>query len=104
MPQPDVGSFFAFALVATSGKLRLDVAAPQTQAGVLNALQSRAAGLLSEPERTLGGRRVYPPEAVTVLRVIKATQRLGFTLDEISDLLDVGHHRHSHRTRRCPRG
>lgn len=46
-------------------------------------------GLLSEPERTPGGHRVYPPEALTVLRMIKAAQRLGFTLDEISDLLDV---------------
>jgi DNA-binding transcriptional MerR regulator len=51
-------------------------------------------GLLSEPDRTLGGHRVYPPEAITVLRVIKAAQRLGFTLDEITDLLDMGTHRH----------
>jgi DNA-binding transcriptional MerR regulator len=54
-------------------------------------------GLLSEPDRTLGGHRVYPPEAVTVLRVIKAAQRLGFTLEEISDLLDMGTHRHGSR-------
>jgi MerR family mercuric resistance operon transcriptional regulator len=51
-------------------------------------------GLLAKPERTLGGHRLYSPEAVTVLRVIKAAQRLGFTLDEISDLLDLGRHRH----------
>lgn len=44
-------------------------------------------GLLAEPARTLGGHRAYPPEAVTVLRVIKAAQRLGFTLDEVADLL-----------------
>jgi hypothetical protein len=30
-----------------------------------------------------------------VLRVIKAAQRLGFTLDEVADLLAVGRHRHS---------
>jgi len=35
-------------------------------------------GLLHEPDRTLGGHRLYPPEAVTVLRVIKVAQRLGF--------------------------
>jgi DNA-binding transcriptional MerR regulator len=28
--------------------------------------------LLHEPDRTLGGHRVYPPATVTVLRVIKA--------------------------------
>ena len=46
-------------------------------------------GLLAEPERTPGGHRLYPPEALTALRTIKAAQRLGFTLDEIADLLDV---------------
>jgi MerR family mercuric resistance operon transcriptional regulator len=45
-------------------------------------------GLLAEPDRTLGGHRVYPEEAVTLLRVIKAAQRLGFTLDEVAELLE----------------
>jgi MerR family mercuric resistance operon transcriptional regulator len=54
-------------------------------------------GLLTEPQRSLGGHRLYPPEAVTVLRIIKATQRLGFTLDEVADLLDAGRHRHGRR-------
>lgn len=44
-------------------------------------------GLLREPERSLGGHRLYPPETVTLMRVIKAAQRLGFTLEEVSDLL-----------------
>jgi len=51
-------------------------------------------GLLAEPRRSLGGHRLYPTESVTVLRVIKAAQRLGFTLNEISDLLETGKHRH----------
>ncbi|MEV0338486.1 MerR family transcriptional regulator [Nocardia sp. NPDC050713] len=46
-------------------------------------------GLLAEPERTLGGHRLYPEQSVTVLRVIKAAQRLGFTLDEVAVLLDA---------------
>lgn len=46
-------------------------------------------GLLQEPDRTLGGHRLYPEEAVTILRVIKAAQRMGFTLDEVADLLEV---------------
>jgi len=32
----------------------------------------RRRGLLAEPARTLGWDRLYPPETVTVLRVIKA--------------------------------
>ncbi|MGV9451661.1 MerR family transcriptional regulator [Streptomyces sp. NPDC003635] len=51
-------------------------------------------GLLAEPERSNGGHRLYGDEAVTVLRVIKAAQRLGFTLDEVAELLEAGRHRH----------
>ena len=51
-------------------------------------------GLLPQPGRSPGGHRLYPQEAVTVLRVIKAAQRLGFTLDEVDDLLRMGQHRH----------
>ena len=32
---------------------------------------------------------LYRPEAINVLRVIKAAQRMGFTLDEVADLLEV---------------
>jgi DNA-binding transcriptional MerR regulator len=54
-------------------------------------------GLVAEPDRTLGGHRLYPPETVTVLRVIKTAQRLGFTLGEVAELLDAGTHRHGRR-------
>lgn len=47
-------------------------------------------GLLAEPDRTLGGHRVYPAETVELLRLIKAAQRLGFTLDEVAELLGHG--------------
>jgi DNA-binding transcriptional MerR regulator len=50
-------------------------------------------GLLPDPQRSLGGHREYGPDDLTVVRVIKAAQRLGFTLDEIADLLAVGAHR-----------
>jgi DNA-binding transcriptional MerR regulator len=52
-------------------------------------------GLLAPPDRSPGGHRLYPPDAVTLLRVIKAAQRLGFTLDEVADLLETGRHRHA---------
>ncbi|ASU84081.1 MerR family transcriptional regulator [Nocardiopsis gilva YIM 90087] len=51
-------------------------------------------GLLAEPQRSNGGHRLYPPETVAVLRVIKAAQRLGFTLNEVADLLEAGTHHH----------
>lgn len=47
-------------------------------------------GLIEEPLRSLGGHRRYPPRTVAVLRTIKAAQRLGFTLDEVGDLIEAG--------------
>lgn len=44
-------------------------------------------GLLPVPPRTPGGHRLYPVDAVTVVRTIKAAQRLGFRLDEVRDLV-----------------
>jgi len=51
-------------------------------------------GLIAEPTRSPGGHRLYSQDAVTVVRIIKAAQRLGFTLDEVADLLAAGQHRH----------
>jgi DNA-binding transcriptional MerR regulator len=47
-------------------------------------------GLLDSPERSPGGHRLYDERAVTTLRVIKAAQRLGFTLEEVADLIEAG--------------
>jgi MerR family transcriptional regulator, mercuric resistance operon regulatory protein len=51
-------------------------------------------GLLAEPVRSHGGHRLYPADTVALLAVIKAAQRLGFTLDEVAELLDTGRRRH----------
>ncbi|MBU3065910.1 MerR family transcriptional regulator [Nocardia sp. NEAU-G5] len=46
-------------------------------------------GLLAEPSRSPGGHRLYPEQAVATLRIIKAAQRLGFTLAEVAGLLEA---------------
>ncbi|WP_432838870.1 MerR family transcriptional regulator [Dactylosporangium sp. CA-092794] len=51
-------------------------------------------GLLAQPCRSVGGHRIYPADTVALLGVIKTAQRLGFTLDEVADLLDAGGRRH----------
>ena len=58
----------------------------------------RRRGLIAEPGRTPGGHRLYPAQTVTVLRVIKAAQRLGFSLEQIAGFLAAGSHR-VHRDR-----
>lgn len=51
-------------------------------------------GLLAMPQRSNGGHRLYGEDAVVDLRVIKAAQRLGFTLEQVAGLLEAGRHRH----------
>ena len=46
-------------------------------------------GLLPEPPRKESGYRVYPESEVDRLRFIKGAQVLGFTLEEIQELLDM---------------
>jgi Hg(II)-responsive transcriptional regulator len=46
-------------------------------------------GLLPAPPRSVGNYRLYPPEAVRVVRFIKRAQELGFTLKEIEELLSL---------------
>ncbi len=51
-------------------------------------------GLLSEPERPAGGIRRYGAADIDRLMFVKTAQQLGFSLDEISELLrlDDGTH------------
>ncbi|MGN2642148.1 MULTISPECIES: MerR family transcriptional regulator [Nocardia] len=46
-------------------------------------------GLLASPPRSASGYRAYPSEAVAVVRFVKRAQDLGFTLEEIGELLDL---------------
>lgn len=45
--------------------------------------------LVIEPLKTQGGIRRYPAEVVQRIRFIKAAQELGFTLEEIGELLEL---------------
>jgi MerR family transcriptional regulator, mercuric resistance operon regulatory protein len=46
-------------------------------------------GLLPEPERTASGYRAYSVDAVRLVRFVKRAQQLGFTLDDIQELLHL---------------
>jgi MerR family mercuric resistance operon transcriptional regulator len=46
-------------------------------------------GLLPEPPRSPGGYRDYPGSAVDVLRFVKRSQELGFSLNDVERLLDL---------------
>lgn len=53
-------------------------------------------GLIPRPDRRPSGYRVFASDTVRQIRFIKRAQELGFTLDEITDLLRL---RVSHRAR-----
>ena len=46
--------------------------------------------MLPTPGRTGGGHRVYGPQQARILAFIRRGRELGFTLDEIRALLDLG--------------
>jgi MerR family transcriptional regulator, copper efflux regulator len=46
-----------------------------------------AAGILAPPRRTEAGYRIYGADALDLLAFIRQAQRLGFTLDEIKEIV-----------------
>jgi MerR family mercuric resistance operon transcriptional regulator len=46
-------------------------------------------GLLDEPQKPMGGYRRYPFDAAKRIRFIKRAQALGFTLEEVGELLRI---------------
>ncbi len=47
-------------------------------------------GLIQEPQKPPTGYRVYQPESVDRIKFIKRAQPLGFSLQEIAELLALG--------------
>lgn len=76
------------------GQLRSGQVAAAAGVNVQTLRYYERRGLLPAPARSNGGHRLYDEDAVTALRVIKAAQRLGFTLDEAAKLLESGRYRH----------
>lgn len=75
-----------------SGGLRAGEVAGAAGVNVETLRYYERRGIIPEPDRSLGGHRLYSQATVTTVRVIKAAQRLGFTLDEVAELLAAGHH------------
>ncbi len=47
-------------------------------------------GLVNEPVKPFEGFRIYPDETVGRIRFIKRAQKLGFSLQDITHLLELG--------------
>jgi DNA-binding transcriptional MerR regulator len=73
-----------------SGDLRIGEVATRSGVSIDTIRYYERRKLLPRAERSRGGFRLYPPEAVERLRFIKHAQEIGFSLDEIGDLLVTG--------------
>lgn len=52
-------------------------------------------GLLPKPDRTASNYRLYPPSALRRVQFIKQAQALGFTLEEIGEILGLRERGHA---------
>ncbi len=82
----------------TPGRMKIGEVAKATGLTTKTIRYYEELELLSEPERTGGGYRVYGDEAVTRLRFITKGRRLGLSLAEIGTVLDL----HGQTNHPCP--
>jgi Hg(II)-responsive transcriptional regulator len=69
--------------------LTIGEVAAQARVNVQTLRYYERRGILPEPKRSSSGYRDYPSETVQLIRFIKRAQDLGFSLDEIEDLLEL---------------
>lgn len=70
--------------------MRIGELAKQSGVGVETVRFYEQKGLVAQPARPVaGGYRDYPFDAVQRIRFIRSAQRLGFSLDEVAELLDL---------------
>jgi Hg(II)-responsive transcriptional regulator len=67
--------------------VRIGELASQTNVAIETLRYYEKRGLLQEPDRSPAGYRAYSPDTVRRVRFIRRAQELGFTLQEIADLL-----------------
>ncbi len=71
------------------GGLTTGQVAKQAHVNVETVRYYERRGLLPEPARRPSGYRNYPPGAVRRIRFIRHAQQLGFSLEEVSELLQL---------------
>ena len=70
--------------------MRIGELAKQSGVGVETVRFYEQKGLVAQPPRPVaGGYREYPHDAVQRIRFVRSAQLLGFSLDEIAELLDL---------------
>lgn len=70
-------------------RLRIGEVARQARVNVQTLRYYERRRLLEKPKRAGSGYGAYPPETVRLIRFIKRAQDLGFTLNEVKDLMTL---------------
>ena len=83
----------------SKGGLTVGTVAKQAGVNVETIRYYQRRGLLPIPELPPGSVRHYAAETVQRVRFVKRAQQLGFSLEEITDLLQLGDSRHCAETR-----
>lgn len=84
----------------SSNDLTIGALADAAGVGVETIRFYQRKALLSEPARPAGGIRRYSTDDVGRVRFIKASQRLGFSLEEVAELLKLDDGTHCGEARR----
>ena len=79
--------------------MRIGAAAEQAGVNVQTLRYYERRGLLPRPPRRTSGYREFPEDAVRIVRFVKRAQDLGFTLDEIEELLRLRNDKRRDRVR-----
>lgn len=74
---------------STSNDLTIGALAQAAEVNVESIRFYQRKGLLREPERPYGSIRRYSQADIDRVRFIKVAQRIGFTLDEVAQLLQL---------------
>ncbi len=77
---------------AHSPGLTIGQLARQANLGVETLRYYERRGLIAEPPRRASGYRQYPEDTIHRLRFIRRAKELGFTLDEVAELLRLRSH------------
>ncbi len=73
-----------------SKKLTISIIAKEIGIGVETIRYYERIGLITQPEKPESGYRIYDDEIFKKLSFIKRAKKLGFSLNEISDIMLIG--------------
>jgi Cu(I)-responsive transcriptional regulator len=86
-------------ILSVEAVMRIGTAAEQAGVNVQTLRYYERRGLLPRAPRRTSGYREFPDDAVRVVRFVKRAQDLGFTLDEVEELLRLRNQKRRDRSR-----